>query len=328
MKTNRRFGAVVLFTFSLVGCSCEPKTPGSDETSGGDHPPPPPVTPTTYRALNVLESSVTLPAFFVGAEQQLSKGCFKEIAASQSTGASEVSQNFEGQRKFEAGIKAALDLAFMKAELDASLLNQIKAKWTLDAKNFVVHKVDPANIQMNFASDACTAPELKWFEDNRTVVTGLLVAGEITVTAQLGLDQAQRAKLEAAITKIKAELGASVSNEVTSDQGFTMKGNNLAIGAFTTTLATERCHDSWTATSGESRAICDGKYRVTVTPASVGERYAITVVSGTQSSTWDEAFGQPKARALGDIRLIFADVDRNLKVNFTGLLAGAVGGER
>jgi hypothetical protein len=321
-NTGKRSSILALL---LLVCSVLGACPCNDTVL----PPPavakPPLAEPEYRQLKVLESEVTLPAFFVGDQEQLSKGCFEPMTATQSASLDTLSKDYVGQRKFEAGLKVALEKAFVKAGVNASLLDQIKQSWKFEAKNLVLHKVDPATVLMNFTREACTTEALGWFKNERALVTALLVAGEVQISAQIGLNQEQKAALEAAIAKLGTELAVKVSNQVVTDQSLSLTGQNLAIGALVSQLATERCSEKWRARDGERKEVCGGKYRVTVARSSVPDRFTLTVSAGTQSGQWDDEYIKPTAHGLGELRVVSADVTQQLDVVFEGLLAGASG---
>jgi hypothetical protein len=315
-KRSSVFAFLFLVSSLLGACPCNDTT--TTPTGLTTSPPAPP----EYRQLNFFESEVTLPALFAGDQQQLSKGCFAEMTDTSSGSLDTLSRDYVGQRKFEAGLKIALEKAFVKAGVDASILDQIKQSWTFEARNLVLHKVDPVKVLMNFTNETCNEQALGWFKDEGAVVTALLVAGEIDISAQVGLNQQQKAALEAAIATLGTEAAVNVSNRVVTDESFSMTGQNLAIGALVTHLEVKRCTEKWRAQPGQRREVCGGKYRVTVAPASVPDRFTLTVSAGNQSGQWDEAYLQPKAHGLGTLRVVSADVTQQLDVVFEGLFAG------
>ena len=293
------------------------------------HTKPPPPAP-QWIPFNAPQSAVTLPAFMVGEQGELSSGCWQPIASTDVGSADRFEWNQEKQKKLEASFQATFSKFLLKAGLEASVANAFNQQWSLHIEQLSFTKVDPANIRAKFSNPACATTALGWFVDKRLVVTAAAKAGKVSIKAKTSMSKEQKAKLEAAIQKINVELHSNFQNLATGSEDQTIEASNVYIGALGTTLVAEEClEESLSLLPDKNLAVCKGKYTVKVSPSAVTDRYTLAVTPSDGATVkFDEKFDEQQSRQLDDLRIVRAMVNKagtGFKGRLTILLVGASG---
>ncbi|MFQ5866142.1 MAG: hypothetical protein ACE5IW_13050 [bacterium] len=294
-----------------------------------------------YFPLNVPQSEIPLPAVIVGEQEQLSGGCLTSTVERKSTaGFNELIQEALKEKNFEAGLKAEFEKAIVKAGLDVSVSQALMQSWRTEIKGVKIDQVDPANAVPNFTNESCRVAELRWFEDERTVVTGGLLADTLSVKMEHALSSEQIAKLQAAINSINVNLGLSFKNASESQGEVLLNATNVYFGAFTTELSMTRCKEKLNIELEPGQSIttniCEDNYIVVVERSAGSERFTVNVTmpeEGIETGQLDIEPNRTYAHALGQNRLVSIFINHpnpnqnEVEIRTTILLVGISGKE-
>jgi hypothetical protein len=314
---------------TAVSIACGSTPPSEEPQSIQDQIP---TAPPVWLPLNVPQSSITLPAFMVGEQRQLSSGCWAPATPIEGAPASNIVWEQSKQSALDAQLKVAFSKYLVDAKLDASIMNALDQTWKLDLEEVSYVNVDPATIRPNFNNEACTTAELKWFENGRFVVTQGIRAKRAKITATASASAEQQAQLDTAIQKFNLEFRTGFKRSSGSDANLQIDATDAYIGAVGTSLVASSCSTPkpFKIVAGREVTLCSGAYTIAIQPAPVGTRVRLSVTprSGT-TAQFDLDSGVQGVFQLGELRILFARVTRvgsELRVdNFTAQLVGAGG---
>lgn len=324
----RLFLLILFFSLLLQGCST---TTGPETFKGSPAP--------QYFKLKIPQSEIPLPAVIVGEQEQLSGGCFKsDVKRTKTTGFEKFVEKALRQKDYEVGLKVAFEKAIAKAGLDLSASRALMQSWHSEIKGVKIDQVDPSKAFPDFTNETCRIEDLKWFENNRIVVTGGLLADTLQVKMVHSLDVNQRAELLAKVARINTEIGLSFRNVIDSEDEFEWNASDVYFGAFTSQLSSKSCKKELKMTlrpgqSGNFR-LCGNAYIVTVQRSTGSNRFTVNITKpdeGLETGQLDIETNRGSAHALGQNRFVSLFIDEpssaanKQKLNVSILLVGVSG---
>lgn len=291
-----------------------------------------------YYPLNIPVGEIGLPAVLVGNEELPSSGCFSsEVNPSPVPGYEELIQKAERQRNIEASLKAKLEKEFIEMNLESEFRNFLSTSITSKIFGSKVYLVDPSKAGPNFSNERCKIEDLKWYNDNRVVISGAIKADSIIIEFNDSLSNDLKAKLDTVIEKVNTDLKASFSRAVSESGKIQLKGYNLYYAGLTTSLKSSTCKKSielmYENGQTKTESLCNDEYKLSLTKSGAFDRFSFNFIKldeGLSTGTYDLKVNELLSVPFGMNRFanIFIENDsqsNTFKVNTSITLVGISG---
>jgi hypothetical protein len=282
-------------------------------TGCGQKPPQPPMPRPHWISFNVPQSTVTLPAFMVGKDGELSTGCWMPATASEAGSADSLQWAEEQQKQFEANVQASFKTYLFASGLDASLADSFVHSSTTKIDKLSVTRVDPSTIRPNFNNAACTVEQLGWFANNRFVVTAAVKAQSLRITSNAALSDEQKAKVDLAIDKINAKFQSGFGHLSKAGETFEINATNVYIGGMGTSLVSNECQADFPnpVKANQAVGICNNRFYLKLSPSAVPDRYTLSVTPADgATASFDDKLGEQQIHPVGELRIARAMVEK------------------
>lgn len=313
-STLLRSAWLAVAVLALGGCPKRPSMLNPFPSAWVDEPAPPSV---NYLPLKMPRASLTLPALFVGAQQQPSSACFAAVASSTPTPVlSSVDVIAAQDRSFQDSLSVRLRQSLVTAGLSAQAAGLLAQRVHTHYKNMKGTEVDPANIRANFKNQACTSSDLEWLTDRRQVAIGAYVVDSLFVELGSLADASQRAAIQAAIQRIGTDLSLSLAARSTATDSLTYYGTNVFIGVSTAGLRALRCPAEMDVAldPGQDASFtgCNNRVSIYLSRSKDTPRYSLRVSvpdEGLDSGTLDLDAGGTSFRVpIDSLRYVFGEL--------------------